>query len=163
MGKSKIIYNGQTLIDLTGDTVTAETLLEGITAHGADGEAILGAMKAGGSLTVLSGTARPNTSSQDQLLINCALPEANFMLLNVEPAATISQTSTSLVSHVNYLENDGVVLAKSVWGGKTLSSQGSAQLTIDHENGIVSSPASGGGRPVVSYSNVDYRWWYVYG
>jgi hypothetical protein len=42
MGKSKIIYNGQVLIDLTSDTVKEEHLQKGITAHGADGELITG-------------------------------------------------------------------------------------------------------------------------
>lgn len=42
MGYSKIIYDGRTLIDLTGDTVKADKLLEGYTAHGADGEVING-------------------------------------------------------------------------------------------------------------------------
>jgi hypothetical protein len=44
MGKSKIIYGGETLIDLTGDSVTPETLAEGVTAHDASGEEIYGAM-----------------------------------------------------------------------------------------------------------------------
>ena len=43
MGKSKIVYGGEVLIDLTGDSVTASTLLAGATAHGADGEIINGA------------------------------------------------------------------------------------------------------------------------
>lgn len=43
MGKaSKIIYGGQVLIDLTGDTVLADKLLTGYTAHGANGEQITG-------------------------------------------------------------------------------------------------------------------------
>ena len=42
MGKSKIIYNGQVLIDLTADSVKADKLLKGYTAHGADGEIING-------------------------------------------------------------------------------------------------------------------------
>ena len=40
---SKIIYAGKTLIDLTQDTVVADKLLAGYTAHGADGEIIEGA------------------------------------------------------------------------------------------------------------------------
>lgn len=43
MGISKVIYGGETLIDLTQDTITAEKLLAGYTAHGADGELINGA------------------------------------------------------------------------------------------------------------------------
>lgn len=42
MGKSKIIYGGQVLMDLTADTVTKDNLLKGVTAHGADGELING-------------------------------------------------------------------------------------------------------------------------
>lgn len=42
MANSKIIYGGETLIDLTGDTVEASKLLAGITAHGKDGEPVTG-------------------------------------------------------------------------------------------------------------------------
>lgn len=34
MSINKVVYGGKTLIDLTGDTVTADKLLSGITAHG---------------------------------------------------------------------------------------------------------------------------------
>lgn len=43
MAISKVIYGGNTLIDLTGDTIKADKLLTGYTAHGADGEVINGA------------------------------------------------------------------------------------------------------------------------
>lgn len=42
MGVSKVVYGGRALIDLTGDTITADKLLSGITAHGKDGEEITG-------------------------------------------------------------------------------------------------------------------------
>ncbi len=42
MAISKVIYGGQTLIDLTADTVTADKLLTGYKAHGADGEIVEG-------------------------------------------------------------------------------------------------------------------------
>ena len=42
MGKSKIIYYGETLMDLTADTVQPDKLLKGYTAHGADGEPMTG-------------------------------------------------------------------------------------------------------------------------
>ena len=40
---SKVIFGGQTLIDLTQDTVDKDSLLVGSTAHGPDGEIIQGA------------------------------------------------------------------------------------------------------------------------
>lgn len=42
MGINKVVYGGNTLIDLTGDTVTEDKMLKGITAHGKDGEAVTG-------------------------------------------------------------------------------------------------------------------------
>lgn len=44
MAINKVIAHGQTLIDLTEDTVTAETLKEGVTAHAKNGEVITGTM-----------------------------------------------------------------------------------------------------------------------
>lgn len=42
MAISKVVYGGTTLIDLTSDTITADKLLTGVTAHGKDGEPITG-------------------------------------------------------------------------------------------------------------------------
>lgn len=42
MANSKIIYGGKVLIDLTADTIKANKLLKGYTAHGADGEPVVG-------------------------------------------------------------------------------------------------------------------------
>lgn len=42
MAISKVVYGGNTLIDLTADTVVADKLLKGYKAHGADGEVING-------------------------------------------------------------------------------------------------------------------------
>ena len=42
MAISKVVYGGSVLIDLTADTILANKLLAGYTAHGADGEQIEG-------------------------------------------------------------------------------------------------------------------------
>ena len=44
MANCKVTYYGQTLIDLTGDTVKPETLLKGTTAHNANGDPIVGTL-----------------------------------------------------------------------------------------------------------------------
>lgn len=48
MGANQVVYYGKVIIDLTKDTVTPETLDEGITAHNAAGEPITGKRPAGG-------------------------------------------------------------------------------------------------------------------
>lgn len=45
MAVNKIIYGGNTLVDLTGDTVTATDLADGVKATGADGNPIVGLMQ----------------------------------------------------------------------------------------------------------------------
>lgn len=40
---NKVVYNGNTLIDLTGDTVSTASLLKGVTAHDKSGAVITGA------------------------------------------------------------------------------------------------------------------------
>lgn len=42
MAVNKIIYNGETLVDLTSDTVTADDLAAGVTATGANGKPVVG-------------------------------------------------------------------------------------------------------------------------
>ena len=42
MAISKVVYGGNTLIDLTADTVVANKLLKGYKAHGANGEPVVG-------------------------------------------------------------------------------------------------------------------------
>ena len=42
MAINKVIYDGNTLIDLTGDTVTADKMLKGFTAHDKSGATVTG-------------------------------------------------------------------------------------------------------------------------
>ena len=65
MAISKIILNGVTQMDLTGDTVVADKLLQSYTAHGADGEPIVGTASGGVSKNAqaVQGTTRTNSST----------------------------------------------------------------------------------------------------
>lgn len=56
MAVSKVeLAGGEVLIDLTEDTVTPETLAEGVTAHNAAGEPITGTMSGGGGSNLPAG------------------------------------------------------------------------------------------------------------
>ena len=60
MAVSKIVYDGRALIDLTADTVTADALLSGTTAHDKAGNAITGALTLA---TIHTGSARRTQAS----------------------------------------------------------------------------------------------------
>lgn len=47
---NKVTVNNVTIIDLTADTVTASTLMQGYTAHAADGSTIVGTVPNGDDL-----------------------------------------------------------------------------------------------------------------
>ena len=64
MAINKVVYNGGTLIDLTGDTVTADKLMQGYTAHDKSGEIIIGTATGGGSGVILF------TDNNAEMLIN---------------------------------------------------------------------------------------------
>ena len=49
--KNKVVFNGTTLIDLTADTVTPSTLMQGYTAHDKSGALITGIASATGGVT----------------------------------------------------------------------------------------------------------------
>lgn len=50
--KNKVIYNGNTLIDLTDATATADKILSGYTAYGASGEKLTGTATGGGGSAI---------------------------------------------------------------------------------------------------------------
>ena len=56
MGNSKIVYYGETLIDLTGDTVEPAKLLKGVTAHDKSGTLITGTFEAADPYAIISVT-----------------------------------------------------------------------------------------------------------
>lgn len=63
MAISKVIFGGNTLMDLTADTVTADTLAQGATAHDAAGNPIQGlaGARVEGNALILNGTVTGKT------------------------------------------------------------------------------------------------------
>lgn len=73
MGISKVNFGNETLIDLTGDSVTPDTLMPGVTAHDAKGEPIVGAFPHYETTLPSSGTALA-----DGTVYEIATPITNF-------------------------------------------------------------------------------------
>lgn len=62
MAVNKVVYGTTVLVDLTGDTVTADKLLKGATAHDAAGEPITGTMEPG--IDTSDATATPDDMAE---------------------------------------------------------------------------------------------------
>lgn len=59
MAINKVVYGSNTLIDLTGDTVTADSMLSGIKAHSKSGDVVTGTIVL---QKFRSGTSEPSDS-----------------------------------------------------------------------------------------------------
>ena len=59
MAVNKVVVNEQTIMDLTGDTVTASDLFKDITAHNKAGEKIVGTAEVS---VIYSGTGDPSAT-----------------------------------------------------------------------------------------------------
>lgn len=70
MAVNKVIYDGNTLVDLTGDTVTATDLADGVKATGADGNPIVGLMQ---KVTIDAELSTTSTNPVQNKVINAAL------------------------------------------------------------------------------------------
>ncbi len=98
MAINKVIYGGNTLIDLTQDTVTASDMLSGVTAHSANGELIGGTIINNGDL---GGTITTRTGSYT---IPSGYTNGGTVAVNV-PLSTITSSALNLNY---YLENDAL-------------------------------------------------------
>lgn len=67
MAVNKIEYGDKVLIDLTSDTVTADKLMNGVTAHKADGTVIVGTMFSGYPDTYMVTDALRDSNGNDIL------------------------------------------------------------------------------------------------
>lgn len=71
MAIAKIILNGVTQMDLTSDTVAASNLLSPYTAHGADGQAIVGTATGGGGTDIPTFTVTWSSDWETLVSITC--------------------------------------------------------------------------------------------
>ena len=80
MAVNKVVLGEDTLIDLTGDTVSADKLSKGVTAHNMAGESIVGTMEAGGGkeYTFTDGLTETNGTVKWDLNDRIKAGEGNF-------------------------------------------------------------------------------------
>lgn len=94
MAVNKVVYGGETIVDLTADTVTAENMLSGITAHDKTGEPITG--------TVPTKTASDMTTSGATVTV----PAGYYASAQSKSVATATQAAPSI-----HVYNDGKITA----------------------------------------------------
>ena len=87
MANSKVIFYGETLIDLTQDTVEADALLAGYTAHDKNGETITGTLAL--NFAVVGGEAQPAAPGEGTIWLNTAAAFPSYVFRAAAPAAPV--------------------------------------------------------------------------
>lgn len=125
---NKVIYDGTTLIDLTGDTVTQATILSGYTAHLRNGSTVSGSCNydaytgdadAGASEILKNKTAYVNGSKV-----------VGNMTYNTASTAYISASTQAITIPVGYHDGSGKVAIDETEKGKITAGNIKSGVTI---------------------------------
>ena len=142
MAVNKVIYGGNILVDLTGDTVTAADLADGVKATGADGNPIVGLMQ---KVTIDAELSTTSTNPVQNKVIKAALDgkinktdkiyEANLEWGGRDILDGFSPIDAGMVpelgsDHFCFFPPSNVDIEYSIDGGKTWLDYG---LTIDQK------------------------------
>lgn len=101
---NKVVYENETLIDLTNDTVTPESLAEGVTAHDKSGNAIVGKLKASGDIINVD-TLPTSNINEDAIYTTEERRDANVWGYDGHNPANLAQAIKNLFgvsSHITY-------------------------------------------------------------
>lgn len=141
--KNKVIYNGNTLIDLTGDTVTAEDVASGILFHLANGEQAIGTASAEAKFDFV--TSANSSTSQIHFTGLQGEPSA-FMIM---PYSAIQFSSTAVVNTNTVTYNGTIVYGTTYTTGastnngiKVVTTSGAFSFSYSNGTLTVSTPSS---------------------
>ena len=118
MAYNKIVFGGETLIDLTSDTITEETLVEGYTAHSRSGEIITG------TLSEATEEKKGLMSASDKIKLNGIATGAEANVQSdwdatsgdafIKNKPTIPTKLSQLTNDTNFTSNVGTVTSVKV-------------------------------------------------
>lgn len=90
MGVNKVVFGAVSIMDISDSTVTEDTLAEGVTAYGADGENIVGKLKVIDEIVTTAGTGSAYTATVKG--ITALTPGLNFIMIPHVVSASTAPT-----------------------------------------------------------------------
>lgn len=100
MAVSKVVLGDETLIDLTGDSVSSENLLQGETAHGANGEEVIGGVVV---TPMYTGT---KAAIEEAIALGQIPEDAVVNITDDEEASSFQEQINEINSSLNYSESE---------------------------------------------------------
>lgn len=136
MAISKVIFGDETLIDLTADTIKADKLLKGYTAHSADGNAITGTC-------TFDANTQDATATADEILLGETAYNKGNKLTGTMPnngavTGSITTKSQQYTIPKGYHDGSGKVGISSTEQAKIIATNIREGVTILGVNGSMS-------------------------
>lgn len=128
MAINKVIYGGETLIDLTADTVTPDKVLVGYTTHGADGEKFTGTCDF--DANTQDATAAASEILSGKTAYNKAVKVTGTMKNNGAVAGKISKKADTYTVPQGYHDGSGKVSIDSTEQAKIIAANIRQGVTI---------------------------------
>lgn len=94
MAINKVVYGSTTIIDITDATATADKILQGFTAYGADGSKLIGTATGGGDVPVWQGSDDYVYLSDTVEAPVAIYTDNGYIVLDLQPAVINLQTKT---------------------------------------------------------------------
>lgn len=148
---SRVDYNNETLIDISEDTVTPDTLAEGATAHNSNGEQITGTMKAGGGLNVQADLAQTDPEQPDYVKGQEVIDE------KIE-AYAVAKVEKGAVNGVATLDANGKIPMNQLPEGiSTGGSTNNAEFKVTNKTGWLSKTIAYGAecKVILDWSSIE--------
>lgn len=141
MAISKVEFAGEVLIDLTGDTVSAETTLAGFNGHGADGEPFSGSV----DLSVYATTAY--VDGQVDAIESSISTLSQTVSTQGESITSLQSTTTTQGQSISSLQSEFGTL------NQTVTTQGQNISALQGNVSTINSELSG--KATTSYVNTE--------
>lgn len=141
MGVNKVdLANGETLIDLQNDTVTPETLAEGVTAHNAEGDPIVGTMTAEGGGSAVQSDYAQNDATQPDYIKNRPFYRSEGYSYEWDGTAPDETKKVGESQYYFYKISDNIMTASDLIGARIATSANKTETIKDkyikkYENG----------------------------
>lgn len=147
---SRVDYNNETLIDISEDTVTPETLAEGATAHNSNGEQITGTMKAGSGLNVQADLAQTDPEQPDYVKGQEVIDE------KIE-AYAVAKVEKGAVNGVATLDANGKIPMNQLPEGISTGSTNNAEFKVTNKTGWLSKTIAYGAecKVILDWSSIE--------
>lgn len=136
MAVNKVIYGGTTLVDLTGDTVTAADLADGVKATGADGNPIVGIMQ---KVTIDAELSTTSTNPVQNKVIKAALD--NKLSKTEVAAAAIKDGAGNNIVDTYAKKTDISGFVKTV-NGTAPDTNGNVAINVSEGGGVSTSESN---------------------